>query len=133
MIKDDDIEIEDINKYIKLKNRDGASEGQTLGIAYCFLGTLFEDAELEFPFVIDSPTGKMDFDKRQAVADIIPDVFNQMIAFVQSAEVEQFANRFYDKPNTQFITIIASTQGGVEIHMGKEFFDSYQRSDKGDE
>lgn len=133
VIKDDDIEIEDINKYIKLKNRDGASEGQTLGIAYCFLGTLFEDAELEFPFVIDSPTGKMDFDKRQAVADIIPDVFNQMIAFVQSAEVEHFANRFYDKPNTQFVTIIASTQGGVEKHMGKEFFDSYQRSDKGDE
>lgn len=133
VIKDDDIEIEDINKYIKLKNRDGASEGQTLGIAYCFLGTLFEDAELEFPFIIDSPTGKMDFDKRQAVADIIPDVFNQMIAFVQSAEVEHFANRFYDKPNTQFITIIASTQGGVEIHMGKDFFDSYQRNDKGDE
>ena len=133
VIKDDDIEIEDINKYIKLKNRDGASEGQTLGIAYCFLGTLFEDAELEFPFVIDSPTGKMDFDKRQAVAEIIPDVFNQMIAFVQSAEVEHFANRFYDKPNTQFVTIIASTQGGVEIHMGKEFFDSYQRNNKGDE
>ncbi len=133
VIKDDDIEIEDINKYIKLKNRDGASEGQTLGIAYCFLGTLFEDAELEFPFVIDSPTGKMDFDKRQAVADIIPEVFNQMIAFVQSAEVEHFANRFYDMPNTQFITIIASTQGGVEIHKGKEFFDSYQRNNKGGE
>ena len=134
VIKDDDIEIEDIDKYIKLKNRDGASEGQTLGIAYCFLGTLFEDAELEFPFVIDSPTGKMDFDKRQAVADIIPDVFNQMIAFVQSAEVEQFANRFYDKPDAQFITIIASTQGnGVEIHTGIEFFDSYQRENKGDE
>ena len=98
------------------------------------MGTLFEDAELEFPFVIDSPTGKMDFDKRQAVADIIPDVFNQMIAFVQSAEVEHFANRFYEKQNTQFITIIASTQnGGVEIHMGKEFFDSYQRNDKGEE
>lgn len=74
VIKDDDIEIEDVDKYIKLTNRDGASEGQTLVIAYCFLGTLFEDAELEFPFVIDSPTGKMDFDKRQAVADIIPKV-----------------------------------------------------------
>ena len=75
----------------------------------------------------------MDFDKRQAVADIIPDVFNQMIAFIQPAEIEHFANRFYDKPNTQFITIIASTQGGVEMHMSKEFFDSYQRNDKGDE
>ncbi len=52
VITDDDIEIEDIDKYIKLKNRDGASDGQTLGIAYCFPGTLFEDAELEFPFII---------------------------------------------------------------------------------
>ena len=41
------------------------------------------------------------FDKRQAVAEIIPVVFNQMIAFVQSAEVERFADRFYD--NTEFL------------------------------
>jgi len=134
VIKDDDIEIEEIDKYIKLRKRDGASEGQTLGIAYCFLGTLFQDAELEFPFVIDSPTGKMDFDKRQAVADIIPSVFNQMIAFVQSAEVDHFANRFYDRADTQFVTIIASKAGDdVEVHEGKEFFDSYQRENKGDE
>ena len=133
VIRDDYIEIESVDKYIKLKGRDNASEGQTLGIAYCFLGTLFEDAELEFPFIIDSPTGKMDFEKRQAVADIIPEVFNQMIAFVQPAEVEHFANRFYDKVDTQFITIIASSQGkGVEIHEGAEFFDSYQRDNKGD-
>ena len=68
VIVDDYVEIESIDRYIKLKGRDGASEGQTLSIAYCFLGTLFEDSELEFPFIIDSPTGKMDFEKRQAVA-----------------------------------------------------------------
>lgn len=51
VITDDFIEIENIDRYIKLKGRDGASEGQTLGIAYCFLGTLFEDSELEFPFI----------------------------------------------------------------------------------
>ena len=82
VIVDDFVEIESIDRYIKLKGRDGASEGQTLSIAYCFLGTLFEDSELEFPFIIDSPTGKMDFEKRQAVADIIPLVFNQMIRSV---------------------------------------------------
>lgn len=62
VIVDDYVEIESIDRYIKLKGRDGASEGQTLSIAYCFLGTLFEDSELEFPFIIDSPTGKMDFE-----------------------------------------------------------------------
>jgi hypothetical protein len=134
VITDDFIEIESIDRYIKLNKRDGASEGQTLSIAYCFLGTLFEDSELEFPFVIDSPTGKMDFAKRQAVADIIPHVFNQMVAFVQSAEVERFADRFYANKDSQYITIIASPTGdSVEVHKGIEFFDSYQREHKGDE
>ena len=134
VITDDFIEIDNIDGYIKLKDRDGASEGQTLSIGYCFLGTLFEDAELEFPFVIDSPTGKMDFDKRQAVADIIPIVFNQMIAFVQSAEVERFADRFYKNPNAQYLTVVASKETAeVVVHKGIDFFDSYQREHTGDE
>ena len=132
VITDDNIEVEDINKYIKLKGKAGASEGQTLSIAYCFLGTLFEDSELEFPFIIDSPAGKMDFNKRKAVADIIPHIFNQLIAFVTSAEVEQFADRFYTSADTQYITIIASPDG-VSVHKGQEFFDSYQREHKEEE
>ena len=134
VITDDNIEIENIDRYIKLRDRNGASEGQTLSIGYCFLGTLFEDAELEFPFIIDSPTGKMDFDKRKAVASIIPKVFNQMIAFVQSAEVDRFADRFYKKENTQFLTVEASKDGGkVEIHEGEDYFDMYQQEHKGEE
>ena len=120
--------------YIELKDREGASDGQTLSIGYCFLGTLFEEAELEFPFVIDSPTGKMDFDKRQAVADIIPVVFNQMIAFVQSAEVKCFADRFYKNTDTQYLTIVASKDTEeIAIHKGIAFFDSYQRETTGGE
>lgn len=134
VITDDNIEIENIDRYIKLRDRNGASEGQTLSIGYCFLGTLFEDAELEFPFIIDSPTGKMDFDKRKAVASIIPKVFNQMIAFVQSAEVDRFADRFYKKENTQFLTVEASKDSGkVEIHEGEDYFDMYQQEHKGEE
>lgn len=134
VIKDDYIEIESIDGYIKLKDREGASDGQTLSIGYCFLGTLFEEAELEFPFVIDSPTGKMDFDKRQAVADIILVVFNQMIAFVQSAEVKCFADRFYKNTDTQYLTIVASKDTEeIAIHKGIAFFDSYQRETTGGE
>ena len=132
VITDDIIEIASIDNYIKLKDKSGASEGQTLSIAYCFLGTLFEKSELEFPFVIDSPAGKMDFEKRRAVADVIPSLFNQLIALVTSAEVEQFADRFYSNPDSQYMTIIASN-GNVELLEGKKHFDSYQRDHKGEE
>jgi len=132
VITDDIIEIENIDNYIKLKDKNGASEGQTLSIAYCFLGTLFEKSELEFPFVIDSPAGKMDFEKRRAVADVIPSLFNQLIAFVTSAEVEQFADRFYSNPDSQYMTVIDSG-GKVELYEGQKYFDSYQREHKGEE
>lgn len=89
---------------------------------------MFEDSELQFPFVIDSPAGKMDYAKRRAVADILPMLFNQLIAFVTSAEVEQFADRFYNMQSTQFVTIIAPQgQDAVEIHLGKDLFNKYQR------
>lgn len=131
VITDDFIEIEEIDKYIKLKKKPGASAGQTLGIAYCFLGTMFEDAELEFPFIIDSPAGSMDLVKRKAVADIVPQVFNQLIAFVTSAEVEQFADQFYDNTDSQYITIVADPDTDVvDVHYGIEYFDSYQRDHK---
>lgn len=134
VITDDVIEIESIDRYIHLKGKTGASEGQTLSIAYCFLGTMFEDAELEFPFIIDSPCGKMDFTKRRAVAKILPIMFNQLISFVMSAEVEQFADQFYSLEKTQFLTVIAdSNQEDVEVHIGKEFFDTYQKTHREEE
>lgn len=133
VITDDQIEIESIEKYIQLKGKTGASEGQTLSIAYCFLGTMFEDSELQFPFIIDSPAGKMDYVKRRAVANILPTLFNQLVAFVTSAEVEQFADQFYTDSNSQFITIIANPiKDAIEVYHGKDYFDSYQR-DYGEE
>lgn len=127
-ITDDVIQVEDIDGYIKLVKKNAASEGQTLSIAYCFLGTLFEDSELLFPFVIDSPAGKMDFVKRRAIADIIPHLFEQLVAFVTPAEVEQFADQFYNKDNSQFVTIIANPDTEiVEIYDGMQFFATYQR------
>lgn len=56
------------------------------------------------------------------------------IAFVQSAEVERFADRFYENPDSQYLTVVASPQNqSVAVHEGIEFFDSYQREHKGDE
>ena len=126
VIKDDVVEIEGIDGNIKLKRKGGASAGQELGIAYCFLGTLFEDSELEFPFVIDSPAGSLDFVRRAAIAKMIPNLFKQMVAFVTSSEVEEFADHFYSDNDAQFITIEAD-DGEVNIHHDVEYFDNYQK------
>ena len=57
-----------------------------------------------------------------------------MIAFVQSAEVERFADRFYHNSNSQYLTIVAEKETGeVIVHEGIDFFDSYQNEHKGDE
>lgn len=133
VIVDDYVEIESIDRYIKLRGRDGASEGQTLSIAYCFLGTLLKILSWNFR-LLSTRLPANGFRKRQAVADIIPLVFNQMIAFVQSAEVERFADRFYANPDSQYLTVVASPQEqSVVVHEGIEFFDSYQREHKGDD
>ena len=76
----------------------------------------------------------MDFQKRTAIASILPKLFNQMIVYVMSAEVERFADQYYDQKSTQFLTVIPDADSGeIEIHAGKEFFDKYQREHREEE
>jgi len=127
VITDDFIEIERIDRHIYLKQKSAASMGQTLSVAYCYIGTLFEDSELKFPFIIDSPVNSVDKEKRRAVADIIPELFNQMIYFVMSAEVAGFAEKFYNRNDSQFITIETSGNDSAPVvNYGSEYFHNYQ-------
>jgi len=128
IISDDIVEIEKIDKHIILKEKSGASEAQTLSVAYCYIGTLFEDSSLKFPFIIDSPVGKVDLEKRWVIADIIPKLFPQIISFVTSSEIRCFAEKFYKDDESNFITIEAG-KGYADVKMteGVEYFDEYQK------
>jgi len=127
VITDDFIEIERIDQHIRLKQKGAASMGQTLSIAFCYIGTLFEDSELRFPFIIDSPVNSIDKEKRRAVAEIIPKIFNQMICFVMSAEVAGFAEKFYSMDDSQFITIESKSDSTVPVvNYEIEYFNNYQ-------
>lgn len=45
-----------------------------------------------------------------------------------------FADRFYANPDSQYLTVVASPQDqAVVVYEGIDFFDSYQREHKGDE
>lgn len=127
IIDNDNIEIQSIDKYIKISNRDGVSVGQSLSVAYSFISTLFERSNFDIPFVIDSPAGSLDNSFRREVARILPKAFNQLVLFVISSEKQSFIAEFESNPSLdiKYMTIFKEDDE-IVINENKEFFDQFQ-------
>jgi hypothetical protein len=132
IITDEKIIVEKINGSLILKDKAGVSEGQTLAIAYSYIGSLFEHSSFEFPFVIDSPAASMDLSVRREVANIIPNLFKQLIIFVTSGEVAGFAEKFYGLDDVLYATVEGKdTDEKALCTFGKEYFSLYQSEEEG--
>ena len=126
------VQVEKIDNSIIIEGRDGASEGQSLSVAYAYLATLFEDSALNVPCVIDSPAVSIDYKKREKVAQIIPGLFNQLIIFVISPERQRFVDEL-DSDDIQYYTVHKTgTSGEVEKHTSKDFFMRFQSEEEQD-
>ena len=127
IITDEKITVEKIDGNLKIKDRDGLSEGQTLAVAYAYVSSLFEHSTFKFPFVVDSPAISMDLGVRREIADIIPKIFEQLFIFVISSEVAGFAERFYEMDDVQYLTVIGKdSMEEAECIADKAYFASYQ-------
>jgi DNA sulfur modification protein DndD len=84
------IKVERIERSLVLEGQEGGSVGETLSIAYAFLSTLFNRADHQLPFVVDSPAGPIDLAVRPKIAELIPKLSGQFIAFTISSERDQF-------------------------------------------
>ena len=130
IVTDEHIVVEKIDGNLVLQDRAGASEGQTLAIAYAYICSLFEHSTYNFPFVIDSPAASMDLDVRREVAQAIPQLFKQLIIFVTSGEVAGFAEKMYQLPNVHYITIEGEHDGqAAKLTTGQEYFSTYQSAE----
>lgn len=128
IITTEKIIIEKIDGNLVLKNRKAASEGQSLAIAYSYIGSLFDESSFRFPFVIDSPAVSLDLSVRKEVAEILPNLFEQLVIFVISSEVSSFADSFYTLPDVAFYTIEARDSSDNAIcTVGKDYFDTFQK------
>jgi len=124
------VQVEDIDDSIIIEGREGASEGQSLSIAYAYLSSLFENSRVDVPFVIDSPAVSIDYDKREQVAQIISKLFDQLIIFVISPEREQFVDEL-QSDNIQYTTIHKTeTPGNVNKDMSKDYFMQFQSEEE---
>ncbi|WP_135556449.1 coiled-coil domain-containing protein [Paenibacillus cymbidii] len=127
IIRTESIHVEKIDGHLSLKNKSGASVGQTLAIAYSFLGSMFEASSYELPFVVDSPAGALDLDVRREVSVILPNLFEQLIIFITSGERGGFADFFYrmgDK--VQFLTISRALGESATCIEGRDTFQTFQ-------
>lgn len=126
VIQAEHIEVEEISGYLKLAGKSGASEGQSLAIAYSFLGSMFETSSHNLPFIVDSPAGSLDLSVRRQVSRIIPHLFEQLIVFITSGEREGFTEYFYSvEEEVQFLTISKENEATLCIE-GKAAFSSFQ-------
>jgi DNA sulfur modification protein DndD len=139
------IRIKKIDGCLKLDTgKTGASVGETLGVAYAFLSTLFSRNEFQLPFVVDSPAGPLDRPKRTAVAQLIPKLAGQFVAFVISTEHDGFQDALERAcpGKIQYLTLfrkgdkslekmavqekrITQTSDGMLV-IGRDFFEGFQ-------
>jgi len=127
LLNKDDILIDNIEDSIKIKDRDGVSQGQSLAIAYAYLATLFDDSNYKIPFVIDSPAGALDIEVRREVSSIIPKLYKQLIIFILSSERKGFIDGIESYEDIQYLTIYKNKDAAaISTHNEKDFFMNFQ-------
>jgi DNA sulfur modification protein DndD len=148
VMPDNAIRIQRIERCLVLEGQEGGSAGETLSVAYAFLATLFNRVEHQLPFVVDSPANPIDLRVRTKVAELIPKLTRQFVAFTISSERQSFVapmEQSSGKP-VQFLTLFrrgpadlekdARAQGVVEVTpdgilvSGREFFSNFHLDDE---
>lgn len=84
------LRVADVRDSVVLDGQSKGSPGQTLALGYAFLLGLFDAGQVSLPFVVDSPTGALDKKVRREIAELLPSISQQLVAFTTSSEYEQF-------------------------------------------
>lgn len=84
------LRVSDVRDSVVLDGQSKGSPGQTLALGYAFLLGLFDAGQISLPFVVDSPTGALDKNVRREIAELLPSISQQLLAFTTSSEYERF-------------------------------------------
>jgi len=90
VMPNNEIRIQRVDRCLVLEGQEGGSAGETLSVAYAFLATLFNRVEHQLPFIVDSPANPIDLRVRTKIAELIPKLTRQFVAFTISSERQNF-------------------------------------------
>lgn len=129
IIRTEKIHVQQIDQHLILRDKTGTSVGQSLAIAYSYLGSLFHESTHHLPFVVDSPAGALDLGVRREVSKILPQLFEQIIIFITSGEREGFTEHFFNLgESVQFLTINKKFNSDITCLEGIKHFQSFQEA-----
>jgi DNA sulfur modification protein DndD len=115
VMPDNAIRIQRVDRCLVLEGQEGGSAGETLSVAYAFLSTLFNRVEHQLPFIVDSPANPIDLRVRTKIAELMPKLTRQFVAFTISSERQNFVpplEASLGQP-VQFLTLFR--KGPVEL------------------
>lgn len=118
VMPDNAIRIHRVDRCLILEGQEGGSAGETLSVAYAFLATLFNRVEHQLPFIVDSPANPIDLRVRTKVAELIPKLTKQFVAFTISSERQGFVSPLESasKRSIQFLTLFRRGPIDLERH-----------------
>ena len=125
------IRIDAVDRCLVLRGQEGGSAGETLTVAYAFLATLFNRAEHCLPFVVDSPANPIDLEIRAKVAELVPRLTPQFVAFTISSERQGFLDpleKACEGP-IQYLTLFR--KGPEDLEEAARKTDSFNESSDG--
>ncbi|MFC1954003.1 hypothetical protein ACFLU7_00395, partial [Chloroflexota bacterium] len=125
------IRLNTIDRCLVLEGQTGGSAGEQLSIAYAFLATLFNSSDQHLPFIVDSPAGAIDLAIRPKIAELVPNLSNQFIAFTISTEREGFVPRLASTSNKSVQYITMFRKGIAEIEESAKATKAFLETDDG--
>ena len=91
LMPNNSVRVEKIENALHLRAQAGGSAGENLSVGYAFLATLFNRGNHhQLPFVVDSPVVPIDGDIRPTVGSLVPQLTEQVVAFMISTERDGF-------------------------------------------
>lgn len=137
ILSTDPLQIDKIDRSLRLKGQERGSQGQELSVGYTFLMSLLNRGQNQFPLIVDSPTGKIDIGKRRSIGRLIPVLTKQFISFIINSELEGFTEGLESKTDDiSYITIFRKTSGSKKFtkdlpaNRFDESINAYQVSDR---
>lgn len=131
ILQSDEVQISHVDYSINIEDKENVSEGQSLSVGYAFLSTLFEEGPLNVPFIVDSPAVSADLQVRREVADMVPNLFEQMIVFIISSERDGFVEGLHPSGSTQYYTVFKTDDGkNIKKSMDRDFFMDFQSEEE---